>query len=191
MVQTLFDRLLPRGKADGGRQQTLAALLEQNGFDRAQHEQIRADLKEGRIGLAQNRLPASAVIEDVQDGDVLDATCAAVKGFTRRRPRRPRPRRGGRGDAGRRRRQPLDPGRGRGQGPASLLQTGRRTPHLHRDAPGQEPAHLPPGGPALAAHLHHQLPDPQRHGRFLARQNNYGYPGPLVSVARHVPSACA
>ena len=49
-------------------------LLEQHGFDRVQHEQIRADLKDGRIGLAQNRLPASAVIEDVQDGDVLDAT---------------------------------------------------------------------------------------------------------------------
>ena len=41
------------------RAQSLPALLEQNGFDRAQHEQIRADLKEGRIGLAQNRLPAS------------------------------------------------------------------------------------------------------------------------------------
>ena len=39
-----------------------------------QHEQIRADLKEGRIGLAQNRLPASAVIEDVQAGDVSDAS---------------------------------------------------------------------------------------------------------------------
>ena len=51
-----------------------------------QHEQIRDDLKEGRIGLAQNRLPASAVIEDVQDGDVADCrrlapgprTCAAI-----------------------------------------------------------------------------------------------------------------
>ena len=39
---------------------------QEHGFDRVQHEQIRADLKEGRIGLAQNRLPASAVIEDVQ-----------------------------------------------------------------------------------------------------------------------------
>ena len=57
MVQTLFDALLPRGKAETASEQVLGALLEQNGFDRAQHEQIRADLKEGRIGLAQNRLP--------------------------------------------------------------------------------------------------------------------------------------
>src|SRR2546425_321516 len=73
MVQTLFDALLPRGKAESAGGQTLAALLEQNGFDRAQHEQIRTDLKEGRIGLAQNRLPASAVIEDVRPEDVVDA----------------------------------------------------------------------------------------------------------------------
>ena len=59
MVQTLFDALLPRGKAETANEQTLTALLERNGFDRTQHEQIRADLKEGRIGLAQNRLPAS------------------------------------------------------------------------------------------------------------------------------------
>ena len=49
-------------------------MLEQNGFDRVQHEQIREDLKSGRIGLAQNRLPASAGLQDVQDGDVLNAT---------------------------------------------------------------------------------------------------------------------
>lgn len=71
MVQTLFDALLPRGKAETANEQKLAALLEQHGFDRAQHEQIHADLKEGRIGLAQNRLPASAVIEDAADGDVV------------------------------------------------------------------------------------------------------------------------
>src|SRR5204862_854563 len=62
MVQTLFDALLPRGKSESTSDQSLVALLEQNGFDRTQHEQIRAELKEGRIGLAQNRLPASAVI---------------------------------------------------------------------------------------------------------------------------------
>jgi UTP--glucose-1-phosphate uridylyltransferase len=72
VVQTLFDVMLPRGKAESAAAQSLAALLEQHGFDRVQHEQIRGDLKEGRIGLAQNRLPASAVIEDVQEGDVAD-----------------------------------------------------------------------------------------------------------------------
>jgi REP element-mobilizing transposase RayT len=66
--------MLPRGKAESGADQTLDALLTQHGFDRLQHEQTRTDLKEGRIGLAQNRLPPSAVIEDVQEGDVVDAT---------------------------------------------------------------------------------------------------------------------
>ncbi len=72
VVQTLFDAMLPRGKDESAGAQPLAALLEQNGFDRAQHEQIRTDLKDGRIGLAQNRLPASAMIEDVQAEDVTD-----------------------------------------------------------------------------------------------------------------------
>lgn len=74
VVQDVFDRLLPQLKQDASGGQTLAALLEENGFDSAEHEQIRIDLKDGRIGLAQNRLPPSAVIEDVQAGDVVDAT---------------------------------------------------------------------------------------------------------------------
>lgn len=74
MLQTLFDRLLPRLKTGRGHQHSLAELLEQNGFDRLQHEQIREDLKNGRIGLAQNRLPAAADIKDVTDADVWNAT---------------------------------------------------------------------------------------------------------------------
>ena len=73
VVQQLFDVMLPRGKAESATGQDLATLLEQNGFDRLQHEQIRADLKEGRIGLAQNRLSTSAIIEDVKDTDVAYA----------------------------------------------------------------------------------------------------------------------
>ena len=73
MMPALFERLLPRLKSDGGRKQTLEELLDQNGFDRVQHEQIREDLKHGRIGMAQNRLPVSASIQDAQDGDVFDA----------------------------------------------------------------------------------------------------------------------
>jgi len=78
MVQTLFDAMLPRGKAETASEQSLSALLDQNGFDRTQHEQIRAELKSGRIGLAQNRLPSNAVIEDVLPGDVVDATAWLV-----------------------------------------------------------------------------------------------------------------
>jgi hypothetical protein len=55
-----------RAAGDGAEAaQSLAALLDRYGFDRVQHEQIRADLRSGRIGLAQNRLPASSRIEDV------------------------------------------------------------------------------------------------------------------------------
>lgn len=77
MVQTLFDTLLPRGKTESAEQQSLAGLLEKYGFDRAQHEQIRADLKDGRIGLAQNRLPVSTQIEDVHESDVTSSTTKA------------------------------------------------------------------------------------------------------------------
>lgn len=71
MVQALFDRLLPTREA-GTTRQSLAELLEANGFDRVQHEQIRADLRSGRIGLAQNRLPVRSLIEDAGPGDVSD-----------------------------------------------------------------------------------------------------------------------
>ncbi|MGC8991669.1 MAG: UTP--glucose-1-phosphate uridylyltransferase, partial [Verrucomicrobiia bacterium] len=74
MVQVLFDRLVPRLKTEEGATDTLEALLERYGFDRIQHEQIRQDLRNGRIGLAQNRLPVNADIRDVEAGDVADAT---------------------------------------------------------------------------------------------------------------------
>ena len=71
LIQTLFDALLPRSRGGASDRSDLRSLLEQNGFDPAQHEQIRADLREGRIGLAQNRLRADSRIEDVEEGDVL------------------------------------------------------------------------------------------------------------------------
>ena len=78
MVQTLFDRLMPRARRQEGAGQDVLSLLEANGFDRVQHEQIRADLRHGRIGLAQNRLPVNSKIHDVAPGDVLDG----VNGIT-------------------------------------------------------------------------------------------------------------
>jgi hypothetical protein len=71
--------MLPRSQSGDGQQQTLVALLDEFGFDRAQHEQIRQDLREARIGLAQNRLPSSSVIEDVRAEDVIDVTGATDK----------------------------------------------------------------------------------------------------------------
>ncbi len=75
MVQTLFDAIFPHGAdAGGGNRVPLEDMLDRYGFDRVAHEQIREDLKAGRIGLAQNRLPANAVIEDVHESDLTDAT---------------------------------------------------------------------------------------------------------------------
>jgi hypothetical protein len=78
VVENVFDALLPRSAgAAGDQSRTLAELLPELGFDSREHEQIRADLRHGRIGLAQNRLPASADIRDVEDGDVWHAEEAA------------------------------------------------------------------------------------------------------------------
>ena len=74
VVQTLFDQMLPRGQSESGSSASLTATLDEFGFDRTQHEQIRTDLREARIGLAQNRLHPSAVIEDVRPTDVIDTT---------------------------------------------------------------------------------------------------------------------
>lgn len=70
--QALLERMLPERPKGEQRQHNLEQLLQQWGFDREQHEQVRRDLIEGRIGLAQNRLPATTVIEDVREGDVVD-----------------------------------------------------------------------------------------------------------------------
>jgi hypothetical protein len=77
MTKALFDRLLPQLAQDATHFKSashLSDLLGQLGFDRAQHELIRSDLKSGRIGLAQNRLAANTTIEDVRDADILDAS---------------------------------------------------------------------------------------------------------------------
>ncbi|MFO1496905.1 MAG: UTP--glucose-1-phosphate uridylyltransferase [Verrucomicrobiota bacterium] len=82
MVQTLFDRLLPPAEKRASGTESLAALLQANGFDRAQHDQIQADLRSGRIGLAQNRLAPSTNIRDVEPEDVIDATGKVELSYT-------------------------------------------------------------------------------------------------------------
>jgi hypothetical protein len=74
--ELLFASLFPPPSSAELSQNKLSALLDENGFDSDLHEQIRADLRAGRIGLAQNRLPASTSIEDVRPGDVVDANLA-------------------------------------------------------------------------------------------------------------------
>ena len=81
MMQNLFDTLLPAVNQGEREELSLDGLLEQYGFDRVQHEQIRADLQSGRIGLAQNRLAVNSQIEDVKPDDIYDATQGMPDGF--------------------------------------------------------------------------------------------------------------
>ncbi len=74
MVQYVFEHLIPQSAPGADRAQSLEALLEAHGFDRMEHEQIQADLRSGRVGLAQNRLPISSRITDVGPDDLFDAT---------------------------------------------------------------------------------------------------------------------
>ncbi|MGA3322982.1 MAG: UTP--glucose-1-phosphate uridylyltransferase [Terriglobia bacterium] len=74
MVQRVFEHLIPQSPEKADRSQSLDALLEAHGFDRVEHEQIQADLRSGRVGLAQNRLPISSLITDVGAQDLFDAT---------------------------------------------------------------------------------------------------------------------
>ncbi|MCO8124607.1 UTP--glucose-1-phosphate uridylyltransferase [Stieleria sp. TO1_6] len=68
----LLQSILPRDDSDPQVTGSLHELLDQIGFDSEQHEQIRADLKNGRIGLAQNRLSPSTTIGDVRPEHVVD-----------------------------------------------------------------------------------------------------------------------
>jgi hypothetical protein len=73
MLQNIIDRILPDGESRSPQSGSLEELLSRYGFDRVQHERIKADLRAGRIGLAQNRLPINSTILDVEPGDVQDA----------------------------------------------------------------------------------------------------------------------
>ncbi len=76
MVQALFDRLLPQSRTQDPSSESLPQRLERHGFDPVLHEQIRADLRTARIGLAQNRLPSSTTIADASPDDLMDGARA-------------------------------------------------------------------------------------------------------------------
>lgn len=83
MAQVLFDSLFPSERRGAASVEELRGLLLAHGFDPVQHERIRSELRAGRIGLAQNRLPTTTVIEDVRADDLsqadqLPARCARV-----------------------------------------------------------------------------------------------------------------
>jgi galactokinase/mevalonate kinase-like predicted kinase len=182
VVQTLFDVMLPRGKAESTTGATLSELLADNGFDSVQHEQIRADLKEGRIGLLQNRLPASAVIENVRESDIssigdpkLDP--GALKSIGERALKN--------GEvavvtlaAGAGSRWTQGAGVVKALHPFCKLTGRHRTfaeTHLARSRKVSRQAGTPVPHIFTTSYLTHSPIE-----EFLARQNNYGYEGPLL-----------
>lgn len=69
-VSTLFDRMIPQANGKTTDKISLKKLLEIHGFDPVFHNQIKNDLRSGKIGLAQNRLPVNIKVTDVLPGDV-------------------------------------------------------------------------------------------------------------------------
>jgi hypothetical protein len=82
-LEGALDRMLPSATDRAGSSATLTTMLAANGFDREQHEQIRSALKAGRIGLAQNRLPANTTIQDVREQDVIDTRAGVSSDVTK------------------------------------------------------------------------------------------------------------
>lgn len=70
--QRIIEGILPGRKASREATETLTEMLKRLGFDQEQHQSITADLKSGRFGLAQNRLPINTSIEDVNEEDYVD-----------------------------------------------------------------------------------------------------------------------
>lgn len=73
VLPSLLQRMMPQ-KQEEDSEESLSTMLSANAFDREQHEQIRGDLRSGRIGLAQNRLPTRSLIEDVAPEEAVNAT---------------------------------------------------------------------------------------------------------------------
>lgn len=69
-ISNLFDRMIPQIQNNQEQHQSLNQLLDDLGFKPEQHEQIKNELKSGKIGLSKNRLPANTLIEDVRFSDL-------------------------------------------------------------------------------------------------------------------------
>ena len=69
-INNLFDRMIPHDEGIESQQKPLNLLLDELGFNREQHEQIKKDLKAGLIGLSKNRLPISTLIDDVPKKEI-------------------------------------------------------------------------------------------------------------------------
>lgn len=73
IASQLIRRILPSTSKAARQSAKLEDLLDENGFDAVAHEQLREDLRAGRLSMAQNRLHQTAQITDVRPGDVLEA----------------------------------------------------------------------------------------------------------------------
>jgi UDP-N-acetylglucosamine pyrophosphorylase len=71
-VTNLFDQMIPQNHEDSSQQKPLNVLLEELGFDSEQHDQIKKDLKLGRIGLVKNRMPISTIVDDVEKSEIAN-----------------------------------------------------------------------------------------------------------------------
>ena len=69
-VTNLFDRMIPQGHEESSKQKPLNLLLQELGFDSKQHDQIKRDLKSGRIGLSKNRMSINTIIEDIKNSEI-------------------------------------------------------------------------------------------------------------------------
>ncbi len=78
VFRTMVNHLFPVTRAAGDQtsvqwDQLSEQIRLDNGFDPVQHEQLRDDLRRGRIGLARNRLPVDVEILDANDADLIAA----------------------------------------------------------------------------------------------------------------------
>jgi hypothetical protein len=83
LVGHLFRVSAPASHADRAAWDEEAERIKvEHGFDAPHHEQMREDLRTGRIGLAHNRLAPDTDIQDAEDGDVVavngDPACQAL-----------------------------------------------------------------------------------------------------------------
>ena len=200
MVQTLFDRLLPHPASAAVAMRRRHSLARTAGSERLRPHAARADPR--RSAERADRPGAEPAAASAPRFDDVDARRCDRRDRRRYRAelydaghvaRWPRARwRWCRWLGGR---QPLDAGRRRGQGAASVRQAGRQASHLYRSASGQEPAHRPAVRHSAAAYPHHQLPDPRADrrlpgGRARHYGRPYGYAGPLL-LSPGRASACA
>lgn len=73
LAARLIQRILPSTSREAQQSAKLEDLLRECGFDPVAHEQLREDLRAGRLGMAQNRLHSTVTIEDVSADEVLEA----------------------------------------------------------------------------------------------------------------------